>query len=144
MGLNRVELIGYIGTELKLITIKSGAVSLKIRLATREYFSSYNGTKYHIEWHTVVFWGKNAQNLNRYARKGLKIFVEGRIRTCAYSGNNGERLYSTVIVASNFQILSYEKSLRAPLDEEPPFPLEEAPINEETKDLPQGREELPF
>ena len=144
MGLNRVELIGYIGTELKLITLSNGGSLLKIRLVTYEYFSSINGSKKHIEWHTLTFFGRNARSLKRFGRRGLKIYIDGHLRTYSYIDKEGERRYSTEIVVVSYQILSFATPPKPIEEENPPFPLERDPIDEDAQSKVEKKEEVPF
>ena len=144
MGLNRVELIGYIGTDLRLVTLENGGSLLKIRLVTHEYFSSINGSKMHAEWHTLTFWGRNARSLKKFGRKGLKIYIDGHLRTYPYLDKNKEMRYATEVVVISYQILSFQTPPKAMEEEEPPFPLESTPIDNDAQSKIEKKEELPF
>jgi single-strand DNA-binding protein len=101
-GLNRVMLLGNVGTEPELRSTNSGTSVLKFSLATNESYVDRNRVRQEsVEWHKVVIWGKRGEGLSRYVSKGTKLFVEGKIRTSSYEDRDGNKRYMTEIVASN-------------------------------------------
>jgi single-strand DNA-binding protein len=100
-GLNRVLLLGNLGADPELRVTQGGQAVLKLRLATTETYMDKNNTRQErTEWHQVTMWGKRAEALSRFLKKGERIFVEGSLRTSSYE-KNGEKRYSTEIQASN-------------------------------------------
>lgn len=99
-GLNRVQLLGNLGSDPELRQTGAGNV-LKLRLATSETFLDKDKQRQErTEWHNVTIWGKRAEGLSKILTKGSRILVEGSLRTTQYE-KNGEKRYSTEISASN-------------------------------------------
>jgi single-strand DNA-binding protein len=100
-GLNRVMLFGNLGADPELRVTSGGQAILKLRLATNDsYLDKNNVRQERTEWHRVTVWGRRAEALGKILTKGDSIFIEGRLQTSSYE-KNGEKRYSTDIVASN-------------------------------------------
>jgi single-strand DNA-binding protein len=100
-GLNRVMLLGNLGADPELRVTPGGQAVLKLRLATNEnYLDRNNVRQERTEWHRVTVWGRRAEALGKILQKGDLLCVEGRLQTSSYE-KNGEKRYSTDIVASN-------------------------------------------
>ncbi|MCL2448281.1 MAG: single-stranded DNA-binding protein [Polyangiaceae bacterium] len=100
-GLNRVMLLGNLGADPELRVTPGGQAILKLRLATNEsYLDRNNVRQERTEWHRVTIWGRRAEALGKILQKGDSLFIEGRLQTSSYE-KNGEKRYSTDIVASN-------------------------------------------
>ena len=105
-GLNRVMLLGNLGADPELRVTPGGQAVLKLRLATNESYLDKNQVRQErVEWHRVTVWGRRAEGLAKFLRKGFKLFVEGRLQTSSYE-KNGEKRYSTDIVATNIIVAS--------------------------------------
>ncbi len=101
-GLNRVLLLGNLGSDPELRTTAGGTAVLKFRLATSEKYKDQNNAwQERTEWHRIVVWGKRGEALHRFLRKGTRLFVEGSLRTSSYEDKDGQKKYSTEIVAQN-------------------------------------------
>ncbi len=101
-GLNRVMLLGNLGTDPELRMTSGGQAVLKLRLATSETYMDKNRARQErTEWHNVVIWGKRAEALAKILTKGSRIFVEGGLRTSSYDDRDGNKKYRTEIVCSN-------------------------------------------
>jgi single-strand DNA-binding protein len=100
-GLNRVLLLGNLGTDPELRVTGGGQSILKLRLATTETYLDRNNTRQErTEWHSVTLWGKRGEALSKFLAKGERILVEGSLRTSSYE-KDGEKRYRTEIVATN-------------------------------------------
>jgi single-strand DNA-binding protein len=100
-GLNRVMLFGNLGADPELRVTPGGQAILKLRLATNEsYLDKNNVRQERTEWHRVTIWGRRAEALGKILQKGDSLFIEGRLQTSSYE-KNGEKRYSTEVVASN-------------------------------------------
>src|SRR6185295_7696643 len=100
-GLNRVLLLGNLGSDPELKMTQGGQAVLKLRLATTETYLDRNQTRQErTEWHSVTLWGKRGEALAKFLHKGERIFVEGRVQTSSYE-KDGEKRYRTEIVATN-------------------------------------------
>jgi single-strand DNA-binding protein len=101
-GLNKVMLLGNLGADPELRMTPSGSAVLKVRLATSETYLDRNKQRQErTEWHRVTIWGRRAEALSRILSKGSRIFVEGGLRTSSYEDRDGNKRYTTEIVATN-------------------------------------------
>ena len=100
-GLNKVMLLGNLGADPELRYTQSGSAVLNMRVATTEsYLDREQVRKERTDWHNVVIWGKRAEGLAKFLRKGMSIFIEGSLRTSSYE-KDGEKRYRTEINAVN-------------------------------------------
>jgi len=103
---NQVQLIGNLGNDPEIITFDSGKKMAKINLATNESYTDANGEKVaHTEWHKVVFFGKKVEVVEKYLQKGKEILVKGKITYREYEDKEGNKRYSTDIVANDILFL---------------------------------------
>jgi single-strand DNA-binding protein len=107
--INKVILIGNVGQDPEVRytgDASNGAKVATIRLATTERYRDRNGnTQEHTEWHNVVVWRNQADVAEKYVKKGTQLYVEGRIRTRSWDDQNGNKRYTTDIVADTIQLL---------------------------------------
>lgn len=109
-------LIGNVGTDPEVRYVDQGVAVARIRLATTERgYTLQNGTRVpdRTDWHTVLFWKKLAEIVEKYVHKGDKLYIEGRIRYTICDDNLGQRRYVTEIWAENMEMLT-PKSESAP------------------------------
>lgn len=98
---NKVILLGRLGNDPEVRQTQSGTTVATLSLATNEVFKEETQT----EWHRVVVFGKSADVIQKYCKKGDQLYVEGRIRTNKWQDSSGENRYSTEIIANNFQFI---------------------------------------
>ena len=106
--MNKVMLIGNVGQDPEVRYVEQGVAVARIRLATTERgYTLQNGTQVpeHTDWHTVLLWRKLAEIVEKYVRKGDRIYIEGRIRYTTYDDKQGQRRYATEIWADNMELL---------------------------------------
>ena len=102
-GLNKVMLIGNLGKDPEVQVFESGTKKASFSLATTERYRDRNGVDQSVtEWHNVVVWGPQAEVVEKYLKKGTPIYLEGKIRTREYEGNDGQKRRITEIIANNF------------------------------------------
>ena len=100
--INKVELLGRVGTEPEMSYTPNGTAVTKLRLATDRYRKEgENGT----DWHSVVCWDKLAEAVNQYVVKGQRVYVAGRLVQNSWEGDDGQRRYRTEIHASEVVFL---------------------------------------
>jgi single-strand DNA-binding protein len=105
-GVNKVILIGNLGANPELRYTQGQQAVANLRLATTERWTDKNGQKQEAtEWHRVVVWGRQAEIAGQYLTKGRQIFVEGSIRTRQWQDQQGQKRFTTEIVARNIQML---------------------------------------
>ena len=105
MSVNKVILVGHLGADPETRTAGTGTVVANLRLATSERIKQGEEWADHTEWHRVVCFGRTAENVSRYLKKGRQIYVEGRIRTKKYTDKEGHETYSTEILADQIHFL---------------------------------------
>lgn len=106
-GVNKVILIGNLGQDPEVRFLPSGAPVANLRLATTDtWMDKQSGQRQErTEWHTLVMFNKLAEIGQQYLKKGSKIYVEGRLQTRKWQGQDGQDRYSTEIVVNDMQML---------------------------------------
>jgi single-strand DNA-binding protein len=103
--LNQVQLIGNLGADPEVRYLPSGDAVANIRIATTETWKDKDGAKQErTEWHRVAFFGKLAEIVSEFLKKGSQVFIQGRIQTRTWE-KDGETRYSTEIVADTMKML---------------------------------------
>jgi single-strand DNA-binding protein len=106
-SVNKVILVGNLGADPEAKYLPSGDAVANIRLATTDkYKDKASGEwKETTEWHRVAFFGKLAEIVTQYLKKGSSCYIEGKIRTRKWTDKDGQEKYSTEIVADQMQML---------------------------------------
>lgn len=103
---NKVILIGNLGADPELRSTQSGQSVASLRLATTEKYKDRDGNlQEKTEWHRITVWGPQAENVNKYCKKGKQLYIEGRLQTRKWQDKEGKDQYSTEIVADNVRFL---------------------------------------
>lgn len=104
--LNKVFLIGNLGADPEIRHTNSGQPVANLRVATSRRVKDRDGNwSDQTEWHSVVCFGRTAENVGQYLKKGSKVFVEGRIQTRSWDDREGKKQYRTEVVAENLRFL---------------------------------------
>ena len=108
MSINKVFLIGNVGRDPEVRTSQSGKFATFTLATTDRAYTTKNGTQVpeRTEWHNIVV-GSNglAEVVEKYVRKGTKLFIEGKIRTRKYTDRSNNERYVTEIYVDNFELL---------------------------------------
>src|SRR4051812_12237331 len=105
-GVNKVFLIGRLGTDPEVRYTSNGGAVANFNLATNESWTDKSGQKQErTEWHRIVVWGKLAEVCGQYLSKGRETFVEGKLQTREWTDKEGGKRYTTEIVAQSVQFL---------------------------------------
>lgn len=114
--LNKVMLIGRLGADPEIRYMPSGDPIATIRLATsRRYKNKQTGERLEeTEWHRVVFFAGLAKIVGEYLKKGSQIYVDGRIRTNKWQGQDGQDRYTTEIIAETMNMLDTKRDGYSP------------------------------
>lgn len=105
-GINKVLLIGRLGSDPELRYTSNGGAVANFSLATNESWTDKAGQKQEkTEWHRIVVWGKLGELCGQYLAKGRQAYVEGRLQTREWVDKEGHKKYTTEIVAQNIQFL---------------------------------------
>lgn len=106
-SINKVILVGNLGADPEVRYLPSGDAVANIRLATTDrYKDKASGEMKELtEWHRVSFFGRLAEIVSEFLKKGASVYIEGRIRTRKWQAQDGTDRYSTEIVADQMQML---------------------------------------
>src|SRR5690606_38470824 len=112
-GVNKVILVGNLGQDPEVRYMPSGGAVANITLATSESWrdKTTGETKEQTEWHRVVLFGKLAEIVGQYLRKGSQVYVEGSLRTRKWTDQSGQERYTTEIRADTMQMLGSRQSM---------------------------------
>lgn len=104
--MNKVILIGNLGANPEMRFTQGGQAVANLRIATTERYTDKNGQKQeNTEWHRVVVFGKQAEIVGQYLTKGRKVCVEGRLQTRQWQDQQGQKRYSTEVVALHVEFI---------------------------------------
>ena len=108
---NRVQLIGLLGKDPEVKKLDNGRQMAKFSLATNETYKNAQGEKVtDTTWHNLIAWGKTADIIEKYVRKGDKICVEGKLVNRNYEDKDGKKHYVTEIEAREILMLGQKKA----------------------------------
>lgn len=118
--LNKAQVIGHLGQDPKITQARNGVIASFSVATTEKGFTAKDGTQIpdRTEWHNVVCFGRMADVVKNYLRKGSKVFVEGKMRTRQFEDRNGVKRSIMEINAELIEMLdSKPTSQQQPLDE---------------------------
>ena len=109
MNLNKAEIIGNLTRDPVVKTIASGTPLARFSVATNRIWKDYKSKKQResTEYHNVIAWGKLAEIIGKYLKKGGKVYVDGRLQTRSWEDKNKNKRQSTEIVADNLIMLGH-------------------------------------
>ena len=144
-------LIGHLGDEVKLHYFEGGNCIGRFPIATNEtYTNRQTGEKVtNTEWHNIVVRNKAAEICEKYLNKGDKIYVEGRLKTRQWQGEDGNTRYTTEVHVQDFTFLSTKQDAQAPMPGSAPKTSSEnvatrTPQEIGTVEEPDLEDDLPF
>ena len=105
-GLNKVMIIGNVGRDPEMRYTPNGAAVTSFSVAvSRRWTTPDNQQRDETEWFNVVAWDKLAETCNQLITKGRKVYIEGRLQTRSWEGQDGQKRYRTEVVAQNMLLL---------------------------------------
>lgn len=105
-GLNKVMLIGHVGRDPEIKYTPGGLAVATFSVATNESFKDKEGKQQdRTEWHRIVAFGRTAEIMGEYLKKGQLVYIEGRLQTRSWDDDKGQKRYITEIVANSVQFL---------------------------------------
>lgn len=105
-SVNKVILIGNLGKDPEVRYMPSGEPVANITIATTSKYKNKTGEMVEeTEWHRITFFGKLAEIVSQYLKKGRPVYVEGRLKTRKYTDKDGAEKYATDIIANEMQML---------------------------------------
>ena len=161
MDLNKVMIIGRLTRDPELRTTPTGTSVCQLGLATNfVYTNQQSGQKVeNVEYHNVVLWRKLGEIAAQYLKKGQRVYIEGRLQTRSWDGDNGKKNYKTEIIADNMIMLDGgSRDGSAPTgnnaggftprpsvltnNDEQSYPIEELPTIQQGEDI--NVDDIPF
>ncbi len=138
---NKVVLIGNVGKDPEVRYLDNDTAVASFSLATSENYKDKNGewqTK--TEWHNIVAWRNTAKYVENRVKKGLQLYVEGKLTTRSWDDKDGNKRYTTEIVAHTIRLLGKrEDTGDSTVTPEPTTKVADAPVIKDTPD-----DDLPF
>lgn len=146
-SVNKVILIGNLGKDPEVRRLENGAIVASFSLATSETYTdrTTGERKDNTDWHNIVVWRGLAEVVEKYVRKGQKVYVEGKLKTRSWTDQAGATRYTTEVVADELTILTPRNDQDKPANSNtPPYPTEE-PKNPSPMNLDiSPNDDLPF
>ena len=104
---NSVKLIGNLGGDPEVKTLESGKMVANFSLATNDTYKNAKGDKVtETQWHRIVAWGKTAEFIQKYLKKGNNVALQGKLTHRSYEDKDGIKRYQTEVVANEFVLLT--------------------------------------
>ena len=114
-SVNKVILVGNLGRDPEVRYLPSGDPVANVTIATSSKYKSKTGEMVEeTEWHRVTFFGKLAEIVGQYLKKGRSVYVEGRIKTRKYTDKDGVEKFATDIIANEMQMLGSREGMGEP------------------------------
>ncbi len=147
VSINKVIILGNLGADPEVRSTAGGRSVATLRVATNERFQKKDGNwEDHTEWHNIVVWGKDADRCKSYLKKGSQILVEGKLQTRSWEDREGNKRYTTEVVALAVTFVGVSGGDRAERSDVPDHPTEEAHAPKASKPDagPSSDEDFPF
>ena len=133
---NKIILVGRLGADPQLKYTPSGKANASFNLATNMVWKDQDGNQQEkTDWHRITAWGKLAEVMGEWLKKGSYVYLEGRLQTRSYDDANGVKKWITEVVATDMEMLGRKGETQTGGEEEPP-------------DIPEGggeaEDDLPF
>jgi len=134
-SLNKIILIGNLGSDPEMRYTPNGNPVTSFRMATSRRYSTSNGErKEETDWFTVTVWGKQAESCNQYLAKGRQAYVEGRIHARSWEGQDGKMRTNLEVTANRVLFIGRQNLAALPeegelVPEDIPFEQNEGAIN---------------
>ncbi|HNZ52984.1 MAG TPA: single-stranded DNA-binding protein [bacterium] len=143
-SLNKVLLLGRLGRDPEKKYTGSGTAVCNFSVATSESVKKGTGYEEKTEWHKIIVFGNQAENVSKFVKKGSLVFIEGRIQSRSYQDKDGNEKYVTEIVANTIRFLDIKESAdservyhnKETKNEQPSQPSENTAGIAEEDDLP--------
>lgn len=147
-GINKVILVGNLGNDPEMKYTTGGQAVARFNIATSESWTDKSGQKQErTEWHKIVVWGKLGEICGKHLAKGRQAYIEGKLQTRQWEDKEGQKRYTTEVVAATVQFLGAPGGYAARNNNaEPGEQSQQAPAAAEFGAEPQfdADEEIPF
>ena len=104
---NKVQLIGHLGREVEFKQLEDGNALARVSLATKEVNKNQAGEKQvNTQWHHLIAWGKQAENMQVYFKKGKQVAVQGKLAHRSYEDKDGIKRHISEVVVKEFMLIN--------------------------------------
>ena len=126
MSLNKILLLGHLGSDPEVRFLPSGKQTAQFNVATNRKYKLEGQIREETEWFHVVAFGRLAEICGEYLKKGKQVFIEGRMRTRNWTDNGGQKHYRTEVVAEGMRLIGKaggngNKPSDPPVEDDEPF-----------------------
>ena len=147
--INKAEVMGNLTRDPELRTTNSGTPVCSFSIATNRRYQQNDEWKEEVEFHNIVLWGNRAESFVQRAKKGTRVYVEGRLQTRSWEGENGVKNYRTEIVALRILLIDRYEKPEMTSDGPPEFdssskPKKKQASNKNNDDEEIDPDDLPF
>ncbi len=145
MNLNKAMIIGNLTRDPEIRTTPSGVSVASFSVATNMIWTDQNGQRQEkVEYHNIVAWRRLAEICGQYLKRGSKVYIEGRLQTRDWVGQDGSKKNRTEIIAENLIMLDrasqgQQFTPRSNADTSAPVPVNESPASE---NIPPADDEI--
>lgn len=146
-SVNKVILIGNLGKDPEVRYLESGVPVANFPLATSETFKDKNtGERREVtDWHNIVLWRGLATVAENYLKKGMKVYIEGKLKTRSWTDESNQTRYTTEIIADQMTMLSGKGEGDGGNQSNYPGTIENNPVQPPSADLSAAEDDdLPF
>jgi single-strand DNA-binding protein len=141
-SVNKVILIGNLGADPEKRVTPTGQTVTNFNIATTERWNDKSGQRQErTEWHKIVVWGPQGENCATYLSKGRPVYIEGSLRTRQWDDKDGNKRYTTEVVAQRVQFLGSPSDRR---DTATPSGAEAGSANNTPFDAGSAPDDVPF
>ncbi len=145
MAVNKVILIGNVGQDPEVRYLEQNVPVANFSLATTERYTAKDGSKVeNTEWHRLVAWRGLATVIEKYIKKGSKLYIEGRLRTREWDDKDGNKRYTTEIYVDNLEMLDSRSSAQSDSNYSSVQSNQSAAVSEPIPDMSSDDDDLPF
>tara|TARA_B100001540_G_C15572601_1_gene535661 strand:+ start:58 stop:495 length:438 start_codon:yes stop_codon:yes gene_type:complete len=143
-GVNKVILVGNLGKDPEVKYLENGTAVANFTVATSESYKDKEGKRIdQTEWHNVVVWRKLAEIAETYLKKGSQIYLEGKLRTRSWEDQQGNKRYTTEVVADTFTMLGKKEESQSSQNAQNSFTPSNNPTTS-SQDKLEEEDDLPF
>lgn len=128
-GINKVILVGHLGKDPEVRHLDGGVSVASFPLATSETFTKDGKKVEQTEWHNIVMWRGLADIAAKYLQKGKLVYIEGKLRTRSFEDKEGNKRYTTEVVAENFTMLGRKSDFEPGTNNGTGLKHEEEPVD---------------
>jgi len=145
-SVNKVILIGNLGKDPEVRHLENGSTVANFSIATSESYTDKNtGERKEItDWHNIVVWRGLAKVVEQYLKKGMKVYIEGKLKTRTWQDDQGNNRYTTEVVADNMTMLTSKMDSQSQVQSNYPPSKETNSVTPVQEIKAEPEDDLPF